>query len=76
MANLRLGVAALLSTQSDIGARVNWLGVAALLIGAGMGFLADKLCRRLWPDQPQRALQIRLTGLVVAIVGALWAMYG
>jgi len=65
MAGLRLGVNG-----------ANVLGVLVLLVGAGMGFFADRLCGRFWPDQPQRAMSLRLIGLGLALAGALWAING
>ena len=76
MANLRLGVTALLAGQGDFWARVNWLGVLLLLTGSGLGFFADRLCERFSPGEPQRAVQFRLIGLGLAFAGTLWAMFG
>ena len=77
MTGLRLGVAALLLGAGEgIGSRVNWLGILVLLAGAGMGFFADRLCERFAPENPQRAAQIRLVGLALALAGTFWAMYG
>jgi len=62
--------------QGEFWLRVNWYGVVALVIGAVIGFFGAKISQRLWPDQPQRILQVKMVGLGLAFLGAIVAMHG
>ncbi|MCL2545117.1 MAG: hypothetical protein FWE77_04280 [Clostridia bacterium] len=76
MANLRLGVLAASAAQGEFWLRVNWYGVAVLAIGAAAGFFGGKLSKRLWPDQPQRVVLVKMTGMGLAFLGAIVAIHG
>ena len=52
-----------------------WPGVAILLLGALLGFFADSICKRFFPDEPKRAAQCRLIGLALSFAGAIWTLY-
>ena len=73
MTAFRPCVAALL-LPGGVWARVNWPGVLLLLIGAALGFFADRLCERFSPDEPQRAVLYRFAGLALAFAGTLIAV--
>ena len=62
--------------QGEFWLRINWYGVVALAIGAVIGFFGEKISKRLWPDQPQRAVQVKLAGLGLAFLGAIVAIHG
>jgi len=77
MANLRLYVTtAALAAQGGVWARVNWPGVLTLVIGACVGFFAERLCEQFSPENPHRAVQLRFTGLALAFAGTFWALFG
>ncbi len=76
MASLRLSVAVLeAGTASDRWLntllRINWLGVLALLGGVIMALFANRLCERIAPDRPERALFYRIMGVALAFSGVL-----
>lgn len=70
---LRLMVLAKLGDVSL--ARVSWIGLVVLLLGAALGFCAAPISRKLWPRQAeQRVNQLRFAGIGIAMVGTLLAV--
>lgn len=53
-------------------ARISWVGLLVLVLGAVLGFCALPISRKLWPGQAeQRAVLLRFVGVGVAMVGTL-----
>ena len=56
-------------------ARVNVVGVALVLVGAGISFGAKKLAPILFKEPETKVLPIKFAGLALAVVGALITLF-
>lgn len=75
MAILQMGPKVLLFFDPWDPARVNWLGVGVLLVGAVLGFAAAPIATRLWPKRAvERTQALCFVGLFVALIGTVLAV--
>ena len=53
-------------------ARISWVGLLILLLGAMLGFFATAISRKLWPqDMEQKTVMLRFVGVGIAMAGTL-----
>lgn len=53
-------------------ARISWVGLLVLLVGAVLGFCAAPISKKIWPGQAeQRTVLLRFLGVGIAMVGTL-----